>query len=242
MIQNKFHMSIDDNLKYAKRNIVDSIYKQSRLEGIAVTFPDTQEIYEGRSVGGLSIEDVIKVNNLKHAWYFIFDTIDYPLDLRYIRQLNQEVGNGIITDAGNLRTSDVGIGGTTWKPEIPNYSKAEHKIDEIMEMNINATDKAITMMLYLMRSQLFFDGNKRIAQLAANQIMIQNGAGIISIPIERQGEFFKMLIQFYETDDMEEIKKFIYDTSIDGFQRKEIKQPPLDKESFYLKKSKPNKR
>ena len=80
-----YTMSKADNIMYAKRCIVDSIYKQSRLEGIAVTFPETQEIYEGRSVSGLSVEDIIKVNNLKHGWQFIFDTIDYPLDLRYIR-------------------------------------------------------------------------------------------------------------------------------------------------------------
>ena len=50
MIQDKFSMEQQDNIFYAKRNIVDSIYSQSKLEGIAVTFPDTQEIYEGRSV------------------------------------------------------------------------------------------------------------------------------------------------------------------------------------------------
>ena len=119
-----YTMSKADNIMYAKRCIVDSIYKQSRLEGIAVTFPETQEIYEGRSVSGLSVEDIIKVNNLKHGWQFIFDTIDYLLDLRYIRQINLEVGNGIVTDAGNLRTAAVSIGGTSWRPDIPDYQKA----------------------------------------------------------------------------------------------------------------------
>ena len=46
MMQDKFFMEQQDNLFYAKRNIVDSIYSQSKLEGIAVTFPEVQEIYE----------------------------------------------------------------------------------------------------------------------------------------------------------------------------------------------------
>ena len=125
MIQDKFSMEQQDNIFYAKRNIVDSIYSQSKLEGIAVTFPDTQEIYEGRSVAGLSVEDIVKVNNLKHGWEFLFDTVDYPLDLRYVRQLNKEIGVGIVTNAGDLRNSDVSIGGTSWKPEIPIYEKIE---------------------------------------------------------------------------------------------------------------------
>lgn len=89
MIQDKFSMEQQDNIFYAKRNIVDSIYSQSKLEGIAVTFPDTQEIYEGRSVAGLSVEDIVKVNNLKHGWEFLFDTVDYPLDLRYVQSIKQ---------------------------------------------------------------------------------------------------------------------------------------------------------
>ena len=72
------------------------------------------------------------------------------------------------------------------------------------------------MMLYLMRTQPFYDGNKRTAMIAANQIMIQNGKGIISIPIEQQVTFREMLIDFYETDDMCRIKNFLYNNCIDG--------------------------
>ncbi len=227
-----YTMSKADNIMYAKRCIVDSIYKQSRLEGIAVTFPETQEIYEGRSVAGLSVEDIIKVNNLKHAWQFIFDTIDYPLDLRYIRQINMEVGNGIVTDAGNLRTAAVSIGGTSWKPAIPDYRKAEEEINRIMQSDLHTTEKAVELMLYVMRSQLFYDGNKRTAQIAANQIMIHGGAGILAVPVEKQSEFFSHLVRYYETGRTEEIKTFLYETSIDGFNKEIASQPPIDKAQF----------
>ena len=36
-------------------------------------------------------------------------------------------------------------------------------------------------MLYGMRSQLFWDGNKRTSMIIANKIMIENGKGIITI-------------------------------------------------------------
>ena len=71
-------------------------------------------------------------------------------------------------------------------------------------------------MLYLMRKQIFLDGNKRTAMLIANKIMIENGCGIISIPINKQPEFYKLLIKYYETNNNEEIKKYIYDYCIDG--------------------------
>ena len=63
---------------------------------------------------------------------------------------------------------------------------------------------------------MFIDGNKRTAMLFANKIMIDGGCGIISISKENQAEFFKKLIKFYETNDMSDLKQWIYDTSIDG--------------------------
>ncbi len=63
---------------------------------------------------------------------------------------------------------------------------------------------------------MFLDGNKRVANLVANKEMIKNGQGIISIPIEKIGEYFTKLINYYETNDMEELKLWIYNNCIDG--------------------------
>ena len=43
-MENKYNMSVEDNIFLAKRNIVDYIWKSARLEGINVTFPDTEAI------------------------------------------------------------------------------------------------------------------------------------------------------------------------------------------------------
>lgn len=114
-----------------------------------------------------------------------------------------------------MRTTDVKMGGTEWVPEIPNEITVKEQLEEIKKIE-NATEQAITLMLYLMRSQIFYDGNKRTAMLAANQVMIYNGVGIISIPLEEQKNFRNELVKFYKTNDMSEIKKIIYDKCIDG--------------------------
>lgn len=237
-MKDRYHMTLENNIFFAKRNLVDNIYSSSRLEGIAITFPETQDIYDGRNVAHLTVEEVVKVNNLKHAWQFVLDTVDYPLDLRYVRQLNQEIGAQLIPNAGELRSGAVNIGGTSWKPDIPEYETAKEQIEQIMSSG-ETTDKAITLMLYLMRAQLFLDGNKRVAQLAANQVMIQGGAGIIRIPVEQQEEFFEQLVTYYESGDMTRIKRFVYDTSIDGYQPDPARcqeQEPLNRNDFFRKK------
>ena len=70
--------------------------------------------------------------------------------------------------------------------------------------------------------------------LAANQVMIQNGCGVISVPIEKQDRFKELLVQFYETNDMSALKAFVYDDCIDGVDfPKEQERRPLDDESKF---------
>jgi len=71
-------------------------------------------------------------------------------------------------------------------------------------------------MCYIMKSQMFWDGNKRTGMLYANKIMIQNGKGVIAVPVDMRSEFGEKLIKYYETDNMEDIKEFIYMNCIDG--------------------------
>lgn len=74
----------------------------------------------------------------------------------------------------------------------------------------------ITLFCWIQRSQMFKDGNKRVANLVTNKEMIRLGQGILSVPVEKIGEYFSVLIKFYETNDYTEIKKWIYDNCIDG--------------------------
>ena len=63
---------------------------------------------------------------------------------------------------------------------------------------------------------MFKDGNKRVANLVANKEMIKNGQGIIAIPVDKIWQYFSKLINFYETNSYENIKKWIYTNAIDG--------------------------
>ena len=88
-------------------------------------------------------------------------------------------------------------------------------------------NKALEMFLFCARGQFFYDGNKRLATLIANKIMIQNGLGIISIPIKYKNKFLQLLVEFYETNENSAIKNFIYDNCIDGIsfsQNQDIKK------------------
>ena len=56
---------------------------------------------------------------------------------------------------------------------------------------------------------MFIDGNKRVAQLMANKVLIEHNIGIFQIPIEKLEEFKGMLIEYYETGNDAEIIVFM---------------------------------
>lgn len=82
-------------------------------------------------------------------------------------------------DAENIRTVPVAIGGNSWVPEISQETIIIDKLEEIACMK-NRLEAALEMFCFIARTQMFLDGNKRVAQLMCNKIMmeddkIQNG-------------------------------------------------------------------
>lgn len=215
-MNSKYNMTQEENIFLAKRNIVDYIWKSANLEGIGITYPDTQAVYNGMAVSGYTIEDINAVNDLKHAWQFLLEHINDKLDLEFIETIHMLLGKFTIINAGSIRMEEVRIGGTEYIPEMPDKEKICNKIHEITSSNSEPCSIALDIMLYLMRAQLFYDGNKRLAMLIGNKIMIQYGRGIITVSQKDISGFYKLLIEFYETNNKDKIKKFLYNNCIDG--------------------------
>lgn len=216
-MNNKYNMTREMNVFVAKRNIVDYIYKSANLEGIAITYPETQQIYDGANVARLKVEEIVAINNLKYAWQFILDEAPIIINYSTLTEIHKIIGSNLIPMAGKMRTVLVAMGGTKWKPTLPIELQIKEELDQNLQIS-NPTDRAITVMLWAMRRQIFLDGNKRTAMIFANKIMIDEGCGIIQIPIDKKVEFFNKLITFYESNDMNDLKQWIYDECIDGIE------------------------
>lgn len=221
MYEKKYSMTQEENIFWAKRNLVDYIWKSANLEGIGVTFPETQTIVEGISVQGKSIDDINSIVQLKHGWQKVFDTIEAPMDLNYIKKLHLIIGRMTIINSGSLRMDEVRIAGSSYIPSIPVQDEVENQLSAILSSDKEWTEKALDLMLYLTKGQLFYDGNKRIAMLAANKLLIQHGCGILSVSQDRLEKFFTLLVSYYEDDlKAEKLKEFLYTECLDGFKSK----------------------
>lgn len=203
--------SVKLNIDFAKRRLVDTIYKQAVLEGVATTYADTENIIEGGKVQNMTPDDVMKIINLKHAWEFILneDVILVDNDLPLLCEINKLVEEGFYYNAGKLRSTPVNIGGTVWKPNLPIESKIKEELETMSNKRISNVDKAIELLLYVMKKQIFIDGNKRTAVLFSNHLLISKGLGIIVIPEDKIEEYKNLLIKYYETDNSSDITRFL---------------------------------
>ncbi len=199
------------NLDFARVNMKSNIYSQAVLEGVATSFPQTEEIIENGKVNGVTASDVQKILNLKHAWEFILDNDVISCESNYhiLCHIAKLVNEGFYRDGGRIRGVPVTIGGTSYIPPLPIESVVVENIDAIVKNNNKPIDNAIALCLYTMKTQVFNDGNKRAAVIFANHYLISQGEGFIAIPENDVSEFKQLLVAYYEDRDNGEITEFL---------------------------------
>ena len=212
---NKYNLTKEQNIFLAKRNIVDNIYANARMEGLNITFPQTKTILDGINVPNLKLDEIQVILNLRDAWKYVINNIDVPFNIEFICKINELVSRNESIEWGFLRSGRVEITGTSYIPKIPIKTEVEERIKEICKIE-NTTERAIEYMLYGMKAQLFWDGNKRTSTIAANKIMIENGNGIIKVPENKLEEFNILLSKFYTDDCKDDLKQFLFNNCIDG--------------------------
>lgn len=208
-------MDVQRNLMLAKKYMVESVFRAANVEGIGVTFSETQAICDGMSVGGHKIEEVEAVVDLKHAWQWCFVNPQAQISLDTLQTINRIAGKMTVINAGSLRDRyDAPIYvtlryGERYAPPLPQADAISKDLVSILASE-DSLDNALELFCYVAKGQFFNDGNKRTATIVTNLYMIQNGLGIFSVPPEKKLEFYNCLTDFYGDDACkEELKDFL---------------------------------
>ena len=201
------------NIDFARANMKANIYDQAVLEGVATSFPQTEDIIENGRVSGVSANDVQKILNLKHAWEFVMDrdVIATKTDYYILCHIAKLVNEGFYADGGRIRGVPVTIGGTSYIPPLPLELDVKENIAALTAQDAEPIDIAIRLCLYTMKTQIFNDGNKRAAVIFANHFLIGKAAGLLVIPEKDVPEFKRLLVRYYEDKDTGEIASFMKD-------------------------------
>lgn len=199
------------NMDFVRANMKSIIYDQAVLEGVGTTFPDTELIIDNGKINNVSAEDVQKILNLKHAWEFVLDkdVIQAQSNYYLCQYIAKLVNEGFYQEGGRIRGVPVTIGGSSYIPPLPIEFIVKEDIDRIITRNEDPVAVAVELALYVMKTQVFNDGNKRTAIIFANHYLISHGGGLMVVPESLVPKFKKLLVQYYEGTDLESIKVFM---------------------------------
>lgn len=209
--EDELSSDVINNIAFARANMKMNIYDQAVLEGVATSFPQTEEIIDNGKISGVTATDVQKILNLKHAWEFILDrdVIASRSDYYMLSHIARVVNEGFFAEGGRIRGVPVTIGGSSYVPPLPNELDVKEKIREIIEESDEVINTAIKFCLYCMKTQIFLDGNKRASVIFANHYLISHGGGFLVIPEKEVPEFKRLLVKYYEGEDITVIADFM---------------------------------
>ena len=212
----RYHLTPEQSRFLAKKKWDENVYCGMQMENRAVTFPQTKTILEGVNVPGVQISDIQAILNMRDAWRFLIDTISEPVTLEYLCTLNGYIARNEALEWGKLRTGTVAISGTDYLPPIPQETDTQKELSDLLNADMTATEKALTVFCWGTRKQLFWDGNKRTSLTLANKILLQSGAGMLTISARNMEQFNEALLNYYNTADAEPLKAFLFENAIQG--------------------------
>jgi len=208
-------MTQEQNVFLANRNVAEYVFNYAKLEGCNITLAETQMILHGENVGHISLRDIQRILNLSGAWNYMLASFGSEFNLDYLCKINLYVFRNENLEGGKIRTKKARpFPGTNYTPELPVKEHVEADIDRLLAIE-SVTESAIKLFLWLYKSQLFLDGNRRAGLICANRRLIEAGKGILTIRHTNIKEFARLLSQYCDTGD-DTIIQWIFDNCIVG--------------------------
>jgi len=212
----KFQLTAITEQNLIQQNLAQLIYTTGKFENLSTSLTDTIRILNNESVPNATPRDITTIISLQHAFQDILAQ-KLPLIYQDIFVINQDI-NHSRPSSGQLRTNDVTVALTNdiWLPPLPDPQRTPQELTNILTSSTTATEKALNLNLYLSRWQLFTDGNKRTAIVAANALMIQAGAGLLAIPENKIHWYRSQLQKYYRSGRDASLKQWLYDNCVFG--------------------------
>lgn len=212
----KYNLTPEQSLFLAKKKWDENVYCGMKMENRAVTFPQTKTILNGVNVPNVQLDDIQAILNMRDAWKHLLTTINEPVTFEYWCKLNEFIARNEALEWGKLRTGTVGISGTDYMPPIPQQEVVQQELADILNSDVSATEKALNAFVWGARGQFFWDGNKRTSLTLANKILVEAGAGILTITDKHMEQFNVLLLDYYNTGASDTLKVFLYENAIQG--------------------------
>jgi len=192
--------------KDMERLAIDLSWKSSQIEGNTYSLLETERLLKDKqTAAGKTKDEAIMLLNHKDAIDFVVANPDYFLLLSIAKV--EELHSILIKELGvdrNIRTRRVGITGTNYRPLDNEFQirEALQQTCDLINNRENIFEKALFALVLLSYLQAFSDGNKRVARITANALLIANKYCPISFRTVDAVDYKKAMLLFYEQNNI----------------------------------------
>jgi Fic family protein len=194
-----------------ERLSIDLSWKSSQIEGNTYSLLDTELLLkEQQTAKGKTVEEATMLLNHKKAIDFLVQNPDFfeALKIRDIEDVHSMLVEKLDVPR-NLRKELVRIGGTDYLP-LDNEHQIRESVQDacrVINSKKNVFEKALLALVLLSYIQAFMDGNKRVARIVANGILMTNKHCPISFRTVDSGDYKKAMLVFYEQNNLSAFKQ-----------------------------------
>jgi len=209
--ENIVQLSDFEYQKDMERLAIDLSWKSSQIEGNTYSLLETERLLKDKqTAAGKTKDEAIMLLNHKDAIDFVVANSDYFLSLSIAKI--EELHSILIKELGvdrNVRTRRVGITGTNYRPLDNEFQirEALQQTCDLINTCENIFEKALFALVLLSYLQAFSDGNKRIARITANALLIANKHCPISFRTVDSIDYKKAMLLFYEQNNISAFKQ-----------------------------------
>lgn len=215
-LQNKFSENISllsdfDYRKDMERLAIDLSWKSSQIEGNTYSLLETERLLKDKQTAeGKTKDEAVMLLNHKEAIDFVVANSDYFLSLNVakIEELHSILTKELGVDR-NIRTRRVGIIGTNYRPLDNEFQirDALQQMCHLINCRNNVFEKSLLALVLLSYIQAFTDGNKRVARIMSNALLISNKCCPISFRTVDSIDYKKAMLLFYEQNNISAFKQ-----------------------------------
>ena len=218
--------SVDRAAARFRQALPHAVWEAAKFEDSPYTFPEVQTLMDGVTVGGHTLADQRLVLGLADAAREMVATVTsgtFRLDKATSDGLHRRIATGQAIEAGHVRSEGQAHGGGTLRLGEAGFYDAPEPgaggshlrgvfAEGIDYLTTDVADPGLQALLYApwaIRSQFYFDGNKRTARWMMNGHLMLHGLEPIGVPVARRQEWNAALVTLFARAEATDLLKIL---------------------------------
>ncbi|MGL5054448.1 MAG: Fic family protein [Fusobacteriaceae bacterium] len=197
------------NRKEAEKYLEKAIASMAILENLEININNLKFVIEQKTFENNFIYEAKVFIDLSEAWNYMKTTLDEPLTLEYIIDINARLAKNQALSVGELRNQKNTVTSEYIEVDIPDKEDLKDFLNHNLSKTKNVEENILKLFCHIITKQWFWDGNKRTAFIIANKLFIERGLGILILSEENKDEFIIKLLDYYVNKDSKEFLFFL---------------------------------